>query len=716
MFLKEGSMNILGYTNKFSYKIGDRVDCKVSSIKNEDYKVDLIKIIQGDVNPKAPKYKVKKIKNSFFFKKFKGRYQELKAGSYGEFNINNKIKSINSNFNFYFLPTLNKKTKQELISSFDQNNYFSVFLLSDELYFSINNDEFLISKGIDFNDWNFVSFKTYKDHTICSIKSKIQSSTKKFNFSLQRLFFKKILISRGRSNKDSNYFNGKISSLTIFDRVKNKYDLNLDFSLNISSNSIFDISRNKFIGKLFNHPARGIKGPKDTIDIKSWSSNPEEYDAIHFHEDDITDAKWKNDFSFNIPKNLESGVYAFRLYLDNDDEFFVPFVILPKKNSKNKIAFLLPTASYLAYANNRLGIDVPETELVTNRLIEISQHDHFLQENPGLGLSFYDIHSDNSGVYYSSRKRPILDFQPKFVGKLGGKDSNVWQFNADTHILGWFDHFKLKYDVITDHDIHKNGSAIIKNYSVIITGTHPEYYSLNMLDALQNYVNNGGRIMYLGGNGFYWRISFDPKDNSVIECRKSEGGIRANPPKPGEYYSSVTGEYTGLWRNNNRPPNELVGVGMISQGFDYSAPYHRTKKSFDKKFDFIFKNMKKKRKFGNFGLSGHGAAGIELDSVNDNLGTPPNTHVLARSKDHSDIYLIAPEEMLDPVPGLGGTENEKIQSNVVIHQNDNNGGFFSVGSIAWAGSMAWNNYKNEVSQLTYNVLKSFLSKKNFIKD
>ena len=76
-------MNILGYTNKFSYKIGDRVDCKVSSIKNDDYKVDLIKIIQGDINPKAPKYKAKKIKNSFFSKKFNGRYQELKAGSYG---------------------------------------------------------------------------------------------------------------------------------------------------------------------------------------------------------------------------------------------------------------------------------------------------------------------------------------------------------------------------------------------------------------------------------------------------------------------------------------------------------------------------------------------------------------------------------------------------------------------------------------------------------
>jgi len=83
---------------------------------------------------------------------------------------------------------------------------------------------------------------------------------------------------------------------------------------------------------------------------------------------------------------------------------------LPKQNSKNKLLFLLPTASYLAYANNRLGIDVSETELVTNRLIEIFHQDHFLQENPELGLSFYDVHTDNSGVYYSSKKKTNYRF------------------------------------------------------------------------------------------------------------------------------------------------------------------------------------------------------------------------------------------------------------------------------------------------------------------
>lgn len=35
------------------------------------------------------------------------------------------------------------------------------------------------------------------------------------------------------------------------------------------------------------------------------------------------------------------------------------------------------------------------------------------------------------------------------------------------------------------------------------------------------------------------------------------------------------------------------------------------------------------------------------------------------------------------------------------------GAFFSTGSIAWAGAMAWNNYDNEVARMTHNVLRRF---------
>ena len=32
---------------------------------------------------------------------------------------------------------------------------------------------------------------------------------------------------------------------------------------------------------------------------------------------------------------------------------------------------------------------------------------------------------------------------------------------------------------------------------VVITGTHPEYWSEQMLDALEEYLTTGGRLMYL---------------------------------------------------------------------------------------------------------------------------------------------------------------------------------------------------------------------------
>ena len=708
-------MNIIGYLDKFSYKSGETVNCKVSSILNKDYKVEFLQIIQGDVHPKAPGYKVKKIKLNCFNKKvFKGRKQNLNSGSYAKINIKNKITSNNFTLSFNFFPTLIKDEAQVIFSSNDKKNYFKIYTKKNSLYLEHENSILLLSESFGFFKWNYLKLKFNKNYLYTYLKFAGKEFKTKNKFSVLKILYNYIYFGCSFNQETQQFFNGKLSGVKIIDHSKITKLLDFDFSKKIDSQSIFDTGKNKFIGKLFNHPTRGIKGPKESLDIRDWTKNPEEYDAIHFHEDDITDAKWKTDFSFMIPNNIKSAVYCLRLYTDDHNEFFIPLVILPKSNSKNKVAFLFPSVSYLAYANNRIGIDVPETELVTNRLLEINDHDLFMQENPSLGYSFYDLHNDNSGVYYSSRKRPIIDFQPKFIAKLGGKDSNVWQFNADTHILGWFDYFKQNYDVITDHDLQKYGRSIIKKYKVVVTGTHPEYYSLKMLDTLQSYINKGGRLMYLGGNGFYWRISFDKNDNSIIECRKSEDGIRAHPPKPGEYHASTTGEYTGLWRNNNRPPNLLVGVGMVSQGFDYSSSYHRTKISFEKKFEFIFKHIPKKQKFGNFGLSGHGAAGLELDSINYLLGTPENTHLLAYSKDHSDIYLLAPEEMLDPAPGLGGTENEKIQSNIVIHQNKNFGGFFSVGSIAWAGSMAWNKYDNEISKITFNVLKSFISKKKFL--
>jgi len=82
---------------------------------------------------------------------------------------------------------------------------------------------------------------------------------------------------------------------------------------------------------------------------------------------------------------------------------------------------------------------------------------------------------------------------------------------------------------------------------------------LDMLDSFEHYLRQGGRLMYMGGNGFYWRIAHHPTRDGVIEVRRAEGGVRAWDAEPGEYYHQTDGQLGGLWRRNRRPPQMLVG-------------------------------------------------------------------------------------------------------------------------------------------------------------
>jgi N,N-dimethylformamidase len=390
------------------------------------------------------------------------------------------------------------------------------------------------------------------------------------------------------------------------------------------------------------------------------------------------------------------------------------FVVRPKTGvrSSARTCFLMPTASYVAYANHRLGMDVPGTEIGMGRLVEMDRHHVFLQEHPEFGFSFYEVHADGSGVFYSSRNRPIVDMQPGVKGFLGGLGSNVWQFNADTHITGWLDSRGVDFDVITDEDLHREGLSLLRGYAVVITGTHPEYYSTSMLDAVQGYVDRGGCLMYLGGNGFYWRISFSDAFPGVIECRRSEAGIRPWEPGVSQFHHAFTGEYGGLWRRNGRCSALLTGLVMASQGFDVSEAYELTRDAANPLASFAFEGLDGSagRSFGAFGLSGGGAAGLEIDRVDHALGTPSNAIVLGTSQRHTDIYLMTPEDILDPTPDMTGTQAGLVRADMVCFSNERGGAVFSVGSIAWAGAMAWNGYDNEVSQLTWNVLRHFQSR------
>ena len=91
-----------------------------------------------------------------------------------------------------------------------------------------------------------------------------------------------------------------------------------------------------------------------------------------------------------------------------------------------------------------------------------------------------------------------------------GRSTRTWinagprHFAADLHLIEWLETKRFRYDVITDEDLHRDGEALLSPYKVVLTGSHPEYWTTPMMDALEAYLTSGGRLMYLGGNGFYW--------------------------------------------------------------------------------------------------------------------------------------------------------------------------------------------------------------------
>jgi len=478
-----------------------------------------------------------------------------------------------------------------------------------------------------------------------------------------------------------------------------------DFSQRMSEPTLIDIGGQGLHGALRNTPMRAVTGANWTAQTHQWTEAPHEYGAIHFHDDDIDDCGWRTDLTLTIPADWPSGFYALRLQGKPDQpsvfgqaESYVSFFVgAAVGQPKARLAFVAPTATFLAYANSGIRLDLNSTEAMLEQLLVLGPDDAYLQEHREIGMSVYDTHSDGSGWCYSSGARPLLNMRPYGGG----------YYAMETRILDWLDALGEPYDVITDQAIHRHGSQMLASYACVITGSHPEYYSREMLDAFERYQGQGGRHMYLGGNGFYWRTAFSSWRASHIEIRRGTTGTRTWECEPGENGLSFTGEPSGLWRSNGRAPQRLVGVGFDAQVFDRGGSYRRLPDSRDPRAAFIFDGIGVDETIGDFGLRG-GAAGHEIDRVDTRLGSPPHLLHVATADDIGSGGLSTPEEFGVSHRGLGGDQNNQIRADMTFFPTARGGAVFTTGSIAWCMALWHQEYRNNVSRITENVLRRFL--------
>jgi N,N-dimethylformamidase len=466
-----------------------------------------------------------------------------------------------------------------------------------------------------------------------------------------------------------------------------------------------DIDRSRRL-TLINLPMRAVRSSTWTGRNMDWNCAPQEYAAIAFHSDDLGDCNWETTIAVEVPEQVPSGVYG--LAIDNQiGTDTIPFYVLPGSGlPRQKIVFLAPTFTYMAYANHARGNFRGALEA---RVREWDAYPHNPDIVGAYGYSTYNCHPDGSGVTLSSRLRPIMTMRPQYLVYYDENGSGLRGFSADSHLTDWLRAKGFGFDVITDEDLDREGVGALAPYDIVLTGTHPEYHTRRTIEALVSYREGGGKLAYLGGNGFYWKIGRDPLLPHVIEVRRAEGGMRVWASQPGEYYNQLDGEYGGLWRRNGIPPQKVAGVGFTAEGAFEGTYYIRTKESFQAELAFLFDGIPSDERIGDFGLSGGGAAGFEIDQASADLGTPSFVTVVAASEGHGSSFHTTYDELLLPGVFDGGSRPYGgIRSNIVYGVAENGGGLFAVGSITFCGSLSHDGYDNNVSRLLENCLSRFL--------
>lgn len=739
---------ITGYANRLSVCPGETVRFMVSSNCTGSVEAEIVRTICGDLNPNGPGFKEEVVQTTAT-----GSYpvseQPCRSGSFVQTPVSPALAALESfSIQAVIWPTTPDKGRQGLLTHWDARygRGFGLVIDDDATLALILGDgagqEVVVSSGVPLRArvWYFVA-ATFDAATGRAAVHHVPLSPAEGGPAIsveETVSSGKVAVTgcpfimaawleemQDTRTIASGFYNGKIERPRLCNRALDLIDLERlrgdavpaalqstvvgawDFSQDVSGLSVPDLSVNRLHGETVNLPTRGMTGSDWKPEHTNWINDPAHYAAIHFHDDDIFDACWTPTVELTVPATLKSGVYACRLR-GGGKEDRIPFIVRPPRGKATAdVAVLASTATWLAYANlNPLPFDI--AELLSSRLIVLHEANFLIDEHPEWGPSLYDVHSDGSGVCYSSLFRPILNMRPGYISSFGGAGSSLREFNADTFLLDWLEARGISCDVITDEDLHLDGVDLLSRYKTVMTATHSEYWSTDMWDAMKAYTDSGGRLMMMGGNGFYWRIGYHAELPHVIEVRRSGPAIRTWETAPGEDFQSFDGQRGGLWRALGRPPQMIQGGGFVAEGFDVSSYYRRNPDSFDPRCAFIFEGVDREELIGDFGLQGGGAAGVEIDRADFDLGTPRHALVLATSEGHSESFRLVNEEVSIMIPNVTGPTNERIAADMVFFETVGGGAVFTTGSIAWCGSLSHDGYANNVSRISENVLMRFL--------
>jgi len=254
-------------------------------------------------------------------------------------------------------------------------------------------------------------------------------------------------------------------------------------------------------------PFDGVRQPECPLDAKTG----------------LIACDWQQSYVLQVPASWTTGVY---LAVVRNQQKFAGFIVFVVRDDERApaIVYQQSVTTYQAY-----------------------------NSYPADGRRGKSLYGDSFGApTIAGNTRAIeVSFDRPYAGDGAG------QFLAwEVDFVRWLERSGYDVGYTTDIDTHVNGAAMLGARAFLSVG-HDEYWSREMVDAVEQARDHGVNLGFFGGNEVYWQIRFAPSasgvPNRIMVCYKDA----ALDPVQG----ATTTVRWGL-PPAGRPPQPLVGLGF----------------------------------------------------------------------------------------------------------------------------------------------------------
>ena len=339
----KNTKTITGYCEPLSLRAGESIRCMASSHTPGPARLDLVRIICGDPTRSGPGFKEIEVPSDLPTEVVLHE-QPLRPGSYGEVDLSGLSVTRQTKFKVHVSAT-RPDQDQTLLSVVGESGPMLVLRLSEKrLVTCVGKAELVLrEQPLQAKRWYQVEiaadlkdgvvtgtliprpscspgqdvFERFEPHTASAAIGAIPTGR------LHRCLF--------AASPDGDHFDGRLARPVLTLDAKT---LEWDFSKDMGRRQIVDVSGHERHGLLHQLPARAVTGPDWDGSHYAWTAMPSHYDAIHFHSDDLYDAGWPVTAELNLPADLASGIYAFRLRTAHGQDR-IPFFVRPAQHAPN---------------------------------------------------------------------------------------------------------------------------------------------------------------------------------------------------------------------------------------------------------------------------------------------------------------------------------------------------------------------------------------------